>query len=60
MIKYNIITDNPGMMNSVDFSDPDQAATALQAMMTLMKRKRVMDDGVDLADCPAMSFVFVY
>ena len=30
------------MMNSVDFSDPDQAATALQAMMVLMKRKRVM------------------
>ena len=28
--------DNPGMMNSVDFSDPDQAATALQAMMATM------------------------
>ena len=37
--------DNPGMMNSVDFSDPDQAATALQAMMATMmmiRRRRWM------------------
>ena len=39
-----IMIDYPGMMNSVDFSDPDQAATALQAMMAtiimiIMRRK---------------------
>ena len=30
------------MMNSVDFSDPDQAATALQAIIMMRMRKRRM------------------